>query len=175
MRIDMEDLEMKKYMMVLFMVALIGISGCSKKESTVEATNTPTTPSSTQVTETTKKPDAKATSKTTTEAEIEEGIILEATSVQGTYVENAEQYPTTITFSKEGTFIANINICSGMIDVKGVYVLAGDSITLTIPEKTDIYYLDNDQPFEFTITETTLTNKNSNTLSCVDVGSYTAQ
>lgn len=164
---------MKKFTMILFMVVLIGVSGCSQSDKAATSTNTPTmTPKTPVVAEETMKPDAKETPKTTAETEEVEGIIIKTSTVQGTFVENSDKYPTTITFNEDGSFDSLVNICSGMLEVKGEYSKVGNTVTLTIPEETGIYYLDNDQPFEFTITETALTNKSSNTMSCVDTGSY---
>lgn len=167
---------MKKFMLVLSMVAFIGMTGCSSKTDSPESTKVPTTtPSSTQVAETTKAPNNKETESTMDETKVQQGIMIKGTSVQGTFVEDTEQYPTIITFNEEGTFESKVNICSAMIEITGEYKLEGDQISLTIPTETGIYYLDNDQPFEFTITENSLTNNSKNTLSCAETGSYSPE
>lgn len=152
---------MRKLIIILLSVVVLGLAGCSSKPGNTDTKNTPTpTPISTST--------PKATDKT----EEQTGIVLTDTYVLGTFVEETKTDPTTISFKEDGTFTSMVNTCSGMMDVTGTYGLDGDTVSLFIPNETGVFYLDHDQPFEFIITKDSLKHKTDNAFSCANVGDY---
>lgn len=164
---------MRKLIILLLSVVVLGLAGCSSKPENTDTKNTPTpTPIATSTPEVTKKPETTPTPEATDKTENQTGIVLTDTYVVGTFIEKAETYPTTISFKEDRTFASNVNVCSGMLDVTGTYTLEGDTISLFIPDETGIYYLDHDQPFKFIVTKDSLKHKTDEAFSCADVGDY---
>lgn len=165
---------MKKTFYIVLAIVMLGIAGCSSKPKETVATPTPTaipteapqegpvvTPTPTAAPEETTKP--------------VEAFEVGDTFIQGTFIENTENSPTTITFMKDGNFSSNVNACTGMVFVEGTYLKDGDTITISIPKETGVYYIDHDQPFYFVIEGNVLKDKLDGGLSCADVGEYTPE
>ncbi|MEG0169331.1 hypothetical protein [Anaerorhabdus sp.] len=167
---------MKKTFLILLALITIGIAGCSSKpkENTVTPTPTATPTESVKPTEKPMEgPKDTATPAPTEEAKVD--LEIGDTFIQGTFIENTTNSPTTITFMKDGNFTSNVNACTGMVFVEGTYTKDGDTIAISIPAETGVYYIDHDQPFYFTLNGDSIKDKYDGGLSCADVGEYTPE
>lgn len=166
---------MKKLMIAL--VALTLISGCTKNDTpsatptpevqdTIAPTEVPTpTPTATPVVDDNQgETDNAGAGKDT---EVIDEPSFEAGAMEVSYLENVESSGTTLTFFKDNTFATNLNICSGMSELKGQYSLENDQVTLWFNESTGFDFLDGVQ-FKFTLgNDYSLTrNADSDMFSC---------
>jgi len=62
----------------------------------------------------------------------------------------------------DGTFSSSLNICAGMSEIKGTYIVEDTKVILDFPTKTGIQFIDEGQPFIFNITDDELTLDASN-------------
>lgn len=160
---------MKKTFLILLSLIVLGVAGCSSKPEENKTTPTPTP----AVTATEKPMEGpSATPKPEETMMPKEDLEIGDTYIQGTFIENTDNSPTTLTFMKDGNFTSNVNACTGMVFVEGTYLKDGDTISLSIPAETGVYYIDHDQPFYLTVEGKTLKDKDDGGFSCADVGEY---
>ncbi|MEF9967516.1 MAG: hypothetical protein RR766_03305 [Longicatena sp.] len=167
---------MKKIFIAFLVLILVGVTGCSTKPK--ESTSTPTPAPTATPNEETKAPEEgpkESATPTPEETAQTDSLSVTDTTIAGKFVENTENSPTTIIFNEDGTFSANVNACTGMIDITGTYLKEGERISLTIPDETGIYYIDHDQPFFFDFKDDVLKDKYDGGLSCADVGVYSVK
>lgn len=164
---------MRKLTAILLAMLLIVTTGCSNKDEKPNDTAKPeVTPTVETTPEATKSPENTATPEVSTEPESNGKIVLTDDTVSGTFVENTDQSPTTIVFKDDKTFTTNFNACSTIVDLKGTYLKDGDTLTLVFPDKTNIVFIDEDQPFFFTVSEDSLKFKDTASFSCAGVDEY---
>ena len=89
------------------------------------------------------------------------------------YVEEVENYPTSIELKNDGSFKSELNVCTGIVEVSGTYVIDEDRLFLSFLEKTGFEFLDNGQPFIFIMNNDKLIQEENNEVySCAYVNTY---
>ena len=104
---------------------------------------------------------SKKTEEITENTQTETNVPTE-NKIVGTYIEKADNYPSTIILNDDGTFSSSLNICAGMSEIKGTYIVEDTKVILDFPTKTGIQFIDEGQPFIFNITDDELTLDASN-------------
>ncbi len=132
-----------KKIAILFL-ALMLLSGCQTQEETPEAISTiePTpvvTTESEQLQSEEEKTDSAGAGQN---PEIEEDPQFTETAMEASYIENTENSPTTMTFHEDHRVEVNLNVCSGMSELKGNYSLEDQVVTIWFEESTGYEFLD---------------------------------
>lgn len=163
---------------VLLMALLLTVTGCSKNgdDDVVETTPTPTPTEEVEVT-----PTPEVTEDTTgdednneddgeanlgEDTEVIDKPVINADSLQATFVEDAKVNPTMLTFYLDGNFDANLNVCSAMEPLSGKYELDNNVLKLWFEDETGYSFLDG-VTFVFDLTSDRLAlQSNDDMFSC---------
>lgn len=165
-----------KKILILCLTAMLVMAGCSKKDDKPEQT----TPTPTATPEVVVTPSATPDQGKTEDAgegedpEIKEEVKFDGETLDGSYIEEVNNSATTLTFNQDKTFDTNLNICSGMSPLSGVYEIEGDTLTLWFAEETGLAFLDGTK-FSFTLEDNAARlalNEGSEMFSCAGVDSY---
>ena len=105
------------------------------------------------------------------DTEVIEQEIVDDTVLEASFIEDTDINPTTLTFYQDGRVSANLNVCSGMAALSGVYTKQEETVLVELLE-TGYDFLEHVQ-FEFNLIEDKLMlSASSDMFSCAGIDTY---